>query len=55
MDSKIWKYVFVILLSAQLSGFTAVMLGKQNAFEFLWVFGFIFFGFVVLRIFYKKI
>tara|TARA_R110000824_G_scaffold121647_4_gene277919 strand:+ start:2230 stop:2400 length:171 start_codon:yes stop_codon:yes gene_type:complete len=55
MDSNIWKYVFVILLSAQMSGFTAVMLSKQSAFEFLWVFGFTFFGFVVLTLIYKKI
>lgn len=55
MDNKIWKYVFVILLSAQLSGITAVMLNKQSAFEFLWVFGFTFFGFVILTLIYKKL
>lgn len=40
MDKKLYIYGFIIFFMAETSGFTAVALGYQSVWEFLYVFGF---------------
>lgn len=55
MDKKIYIFCALILFMIQLSGFTAVLMGKQGLVDFLKYFGFQFFGFLILVIVTKKL
>lgn len=48
MDKKLYVYAFLMYFMIQTSGFTAVVLGYQSVWEFLFVFGFQFIGLIVL-------
>jgi len=55
MDKKYYIYSVLILFMIQMSGFNAVLMGKQGLVDFLKYFGFQFFVFLILVVFTKKL
>ena len=55
MDKKIYILGTLVLFMMQMSGFTAVLLGKQGLVDFLKYFSFQFFGFLILVVLTKKL
>ena len=55
MDKKIYILGTLVLFMMQMSGFTAVLMGKLGLVDFLKYFSFQFFGFLILVVLTKKL